>query len=80
MCRALDHLRIPFVVIDAKAERVDEISLQDFVRDAPALKADAANPEVLCMAGLRHRHCLGVIAITDEDATNLAVAMSVRCF
>jgi Trk K+ transport system NAD-binding subunit len=30
------------------------------------------------MAGLRHRHCLGVIAITDEDATNLAVAMSVR--
>jgi voltage-gated potassium channel len=78
MCRALDHLRIPFVVIDARAERVDEISLQDFVRDAPALKADAANPEVLCMAGLRHRHCLGVIAITDEDATNLAVAMSVR--
>jgi voltage-gated potassium channel len=78
LCRALDHLCIPFTVIDASQEQVDDMKLQDFVRDCPALAADASNPEVLLMAGLRHRHCLGVIAITDEDSTNLAVAMSVR--
>jgi Trk K+ transport system NAD-binding subunit len=78
VCKALDHLRITFVVIDASAERVDEMKLQDFVRRAPVVKADASNPEVLLLAGLRHRHCLGVIAITDDDSTNLAVAMSVR--
>lgn len=78
VCRALDHLNIPFVVIDESAERIDETKLQDFWRDVPALTADGSNPEVLLMAGLRHRHCLGVIAITDEDSTNLAVAMSVR--
>lgn len=78
VCRALDHLNIAFVVIDGSAERIDETKLQDFWRDVPALAADGSNPEVLLMAGLRHRRCLGVIAITDEDSTNLAVAMSVR--
>ena len=78
LCRAFDHLRIAFVVIDIEQERVDEIEVQDFARDVPALKADAANPEVLLMAGLRHPRCLGVIAITTNDSANLAVAMAVR--
>ncbi|MBL8526698.1 MAG: potassium channel protein [Burkholderiales bacterium] len=78
VCHALDHLGIALVVIDERAERIDETKLQDFGRDVPALMADAGNPEVLLMAGLQHHHCLGVVAITDADSTNLAVAMSVR--
>jgi Trk K+ transport system NAD-binding subunit len=78
LCRALDHLHIAFVLLDVSAERIDETKLQDFQRDAPALTADAANPEVLLMAGLRHPRCIGVIAIASADSTNLAVAMAVR--
>ncbi|MFO1205806.1 MAG: NAD-binding protein [Burkholderiales bacterium] len=78
VCHALDHLGIPFVVLDESADRIDETKLQDFQRDVPAFTADASNPEVLLLAGLRHPNCRGVVAITDEDATNLAVAMSVR--
>jgi voltage-gated potassium channel len=33
---------------------------------------------VLLRAGMRLRRCLGVVAVTDDDAANLAVAMSVR--
>ena len=78
LCRALDHLRISFVVIDIDQDRVDEIEVQDFGRDVPALTADASNPEVLLMAGLRHRRCVGAIAITNDDSANLAVAMTAR--
>jgi len=44
--------------------------------DVPGLAADARNPEHLVLAGLGHRHCDGVIALTDDDEANLAVTMS----
>src|SRR5690606_11952322 len=37
-----------------------------------------ANPEKLRLAGLTHRYCRGVIALTNDDAANLAVAISAR--
>lgn len=76
--RALDDLGFRFVVVDIDETRVQELDLLDLVQAAPALTADAKLPANLLAAGLRHRYCRGVIALTNDDQANLAVAMSVR--
>src|SRR5690606_9701022 len=42
------------------------------------LVGDARLPENLVAAGLRQANCAGVLALTNDDQANLAVAMSVR--
>ena len=39
--------------------------------------ADAGDPAVLGLVGLGHRHCEGVLALTDDDDDNLAIVMTV---
>ncbi|MDQ5907896.1 MAG: voltage-gated potassium channel [Pseudomonadota bacterium] len=78
VCRTLDELNIRFVVVEAREERVQELDLEDFKTDVPALAADAQAPKVLQMAGLLHPKCLGVLALTNDDNVNLAIAISTR--
>lgn len=78
VCRALDHLDVRFVVLELREERVQELDLEDFKTDAPALAADARQPQVLQRAGLNHPKCRGVLALTNDDHTNLAVAIAAR--
>jgi voltage-gated potassium channel len=78
ICRTLDELNIRFVVVEVREERVQELDLEDFKTDVPALAADAQAPKVLEMAGLRHPKCLGVLALTNDDNVNLAIAISTR--
>jgi len=76
--RALDRLGRQFVVVDIDPQRVQEVRLLDMAQDAPALAADARRPEQLLAAGLVKPECCGVLALTNDDQANLAVAMSVR--
>jgi Trk K+ transport system NAD-binding subunit len=78
VCRALDHLDIRFVVIEAREERVQELDLEDFKSDAPALAADARLPQILQIAGLSNPKCRGVLALTNDDNSNLAIAIAAR--
>lgn len=78
VCRALDHLDQRFVVLEKDELRVQELDLEDFKTDTPALAADARQPANLLLAGLRHHKCQGVLALTDDESTNLAIAMAVR--
>ena len=76
--RALDDLGIRVVVIDIDEARVQELDLIDFGQNVPGLIADARLPANLLGAGLVKRECRGVIALTNDDQANLAIAMSVR--
>ncbi|ATE62516.1 potassium channel family protein [Thauera sinica] len=78
VCDALDRLRHRAVVIELDESRVGEIELQGYVADVPAIAADVRNPETLKFAGLTHPQCVGVIALTNDDESNLAVAISAR--
>lgn len=78
VCEALDRLGHRAVVVELDESKVGEIELQGYVADVPAVDADARNPETLKFAGLTHPHCIGVIALTNDDATNLAIAISAR--
>jgi len=78
LCRTLDRWHHRFTVLDIDPERIDDLDLAHFATDTPALAADARLPENLLAAGLRNRSCRGVLALTDDDAANLAIAITVR--
>lgn len=78
ICRALDVLGYDFVILDKDAQRVEELDLEDFKTNDPALAADARSSANLLIAGLRHPQCQGVLAVTNDEESNLAIAINAR--
>ncbi len=76
LAKSFDALGQQLVVVDHSADRVDALDLGSFHADIPGLVADAANPDHLAAAGLGHAFCAGVLALTNDDETNLAVTMT----
>jgi voltage-gated potassium channel len=78
ICQSLDRLGLRAVVVEKDPTKAGEVDLHEYVADIPVLTADASLPEVLRLAGLTSRHCKGVMALTNDDQANLAVAISAR--
>jgi len=78
IARNFDRLGQAFVVIEKDELRVQELDLQDFKSDTPALAADAQVPDNLLLAGLTHPKCRGVLAVTNDEQANLGIAIAVR--
>ena len=76
LVKSFDTLGQRVVVIDESSERVDALELAAYHADVPGLAANAANPHNLTIAGLGHPLCSGVLALTNDDETNLSVTMS----
>ncbi|PZA21247.1 potassium transporter TrkA [Modestobacter versicolor] len=74
--RSFDELGRRFTVIDLREARIDALELDTLRADVPGLVGDARNPHDLQVAGLTHPCCEGVLALTDDDEANLAVAMT----
>jgi voltage-gated potassium channel len=78
IARALDLRGRRFVVVEIDETRAQEVDLMDFHQAPLSLAADARLPDNLAAAGLRRDQCRGVLALTNDDQANLAVAMTVR--
>ncbi|HEY0845876.1 MAG TPA: NAD-binding protein [Noviherbaspirillum sp.] len=78
ICRALDVIGYDFVILDKNEQRIEELDLEDFKTNDPALAADARLSGNLLMAGVRHVQCRGVLAVTNDDECNLAIAINAR--
>lgn len=78
ICQALDHVGRRAAVIDRLPGRIERLEFDQLAQDVPGVEADACNPGVLGLAGLASPHCDGVLAVTDDDRTNLAIVMAVR--
>ncbi|WP_374260793.1 TrkA family potassium uptake protein [Zoogloea sp.] len=78
ICQALDELGFRAVVMEQDENKVGDLELQSYSADMPALCADAGKPDTLTFAGLTSPYCRGVIALTNDDGTNLAVAIAAR--
>jgi voltage-gated potassium channel len=78
VCRALDAMAIRFVVLDIDPLRVDELELHPYRSDTTALTADARLPENLLAAGVARPICRGVLALTNDESANLAVAITIK--
>jgi voltage-gated potassium channel len=74
--RSFDDLGRRFTVIDVREARIDALEMDTLHADVPGLVGDARNPHHLEVAGLTHPFCEGVLALTDDDEVNLAVAMA----
>ena len=78
LVQALDHDGVRSVVIDVDPERINELDLADLQSSVPALVVDASLPQSLVLAGVRRGHCAGVVAVTNSDAANLAIAIATK--
>ncbi len=78
VCHTLDRLGRKFAVLEKDELRVQELDLEDFKTDTPTLAADARQPGNLLLAGLRHPKCRAVLALTDDEPANLAIAIATR--
>jgi len=76
LVKALTESDITAIVIEIDAERVNTLELEDNRIFVPGLCADASIPDTLLMAGLKQRNCVGVVALTNDDAVNLRVAIA----
>lgn len=78
VCHGLDHLGLRFVVLEVSDDRLQELRMDEFTVDPPAVHADAKDSILLRQAGLLNPNCRGVVALTDDDQTNQAIAVNVR--
>ena len=76
--QALDALGRSFVVVDTADESLDALAANATAMDAPSIHADARDPAILGLAGLGHKYCEGVLALTNDDNTNLAIVMATQ--
>ena len=78
VARDLDAKGRRLVVVDRAQDRIDALALEALRAEVPALSASASAPDTLLLAGLRLPRCEGVLALTDDDDTNLAVVQAVH--
>ena len=74
---AFDALGRRVVVVDNAGDRIDDLELDSYRADVPGLVGDVRDPGLLGIAGLDHPSYEAVLALTDDDEANLAVAMTV---
>lgn len=75
---ALEMRAIRSTVLDIKQERINLLNLENYPIYVPGLCADAAHPDNLLQAGVRHPKCAGVVALTDQNKVNLHVAITAK--
>ncbi len=75
LVHALDSRGIQTVVIDSDQRLIDQLDADRIGLSVPCLCADAADPDVLTLAGIRNDHCVGVLALTNDDHANLSIAI-----
>ncbi len=76
LTRIFDRLGMRFVVVELDAARLQALDLEDFRNDVVAIQDDASRPQALVRAGLRHPSCRAVLALTNDDAANLAAVIT----
>lgn len=78
VAQRLDQRGQRFVLLDGNQSQVEALEQLPLATSAVAISADSRDPAMLGLAGLGHRWCRGVLALTDNDEVNLAVVMSVQ--
>ena len=76
LVQRLDEHGTRTVVVDCDPAVIDLLEAHELGLAVPGLCGDAADPEVLNRAGIRSGRCIGVVALTDHDHTNLCVSIN----
>lgn len=76
--RSMIDCNLGAVVIDKNQDRLNELMLENLPAHVPSLCGDASLPNNLSMAGLNNPHCRGVLALCENDLSNLRIAITSR--
>ncbi len=63
------------VVVDKNEEKIEEIELENFIPEVPAISADTTKPETLKLAGIHHKLCQAVVILFEDDVKNAKIAL-----
>ena len=69
-----EHYRA--VVVEKNEKNLNQLNLDELKVYVPSIIGDASEPNMLELAGIRHKMCRGVIAVTASDETNLKIAIT----
>ncbi len=64
------------VVIEKDKQKVDHLLLENFTPYVPVLEGDAFDPKALEAAGINSKYCKAVVALFEDDALNLRIALT----
>lgn len=78
LTKSLSDEGMRVVVVDIDPDVVNEVEVNEFTVQPYCLRADASRLRYLKMAGIQHHRCQGVIALTNNDQTNLTIATAVH--
>lgn len=76
LAKGLNERGIQSTVIDIDPARIDALEMEDHSIYIPGLSANAAEPDNLIRAGMLRANCIGVVALTNVDHTNLTIAIA----
>ena len=76
LVKALTEEHLHTVVIEKDPVNLSELKLNELLMYVPSFAGDASNPEHLELAGIKHKMCRGVIAVTASDNINLKIAIT----
>ncbi len=76
--QSLARRNIRCTVIEKNQKRLNDLSLTDLHLDIPALQGDAGKLKHLRRAGLESPSCVGVMAMTDNEACNVKISVAVK--
>lgn len=78
LARGLSDHRMRAVILDADPERIKALGVRDYTVSMPGLCADAGAPKHLLAAGIEHSACRSLVTLTNDDDTNLKIAVMAR--
>lgn len=78
LARGLSDYGMTGVIIDSKTDRIKAVNLRDYSVTMPAFCGDARVPKLLIEAGLQRANCKSIIAVTNDEETNLKIAAIAR--
>ncbi|OOY42078.1 potassium channel family protein, partial [Solemya velum gill symbiont] len=76
LCRDLTDRHQHVVVVDKDPETISALTLHNLRADVPAFIGNAAEPDTLVRAGLKHPMCSGVVGLTSSNLVNLKIALT----
>ncbi|MEQ5803453.1 NAD-binding protein [Halomonas sp. H10-9-1] len=78
LARGLSDHRMRAVILDVDPERIKALGVRDYTVAMPGLCADAGAPKHLLAAGVEHPACRALVTLTNDDDTNLKIAVMAR--
>ena len=76
LVKALTEVDKRAVVVEIDRDRINALELEDLKHFVPGLCADASQPDILIEAGITLPNCVGVVALTNDDAVNLRISIT----